>query len=216
VANTLGISINSLQVATITAGGWLIGPATGSWQGAGTLNAVGLYVNGVAVGGGGGVTVYSAAQTATLMTVGQQYIIYRGASNVITNNTTLTQDAVLQFTNVPIGRYICEVYTIWQAASTVAGGFQAAINYSGTFTARGYMSLSALGNTMSQLSGGTEPLNSAGIATSAFAANTDSTSYQIASISVTGIGTFSAFYCNISNGTTTIEPGSYIKLTRLA
>jgi hypothetical protein len=51
--NVFGWHIANNTIASFSATGMVFGAATGAEQGAGTLNATGLYVNGVAVAGGG-------------------------------------------------------------------------------------------------------------------------------------------------------------------
>lgn len=57
-------SIGAVQRATITAGLFMAG-ATGGDQGSGTINATGLFINGVAVSTGGGVTTGTFTATTT-------------------------------------------------------------------------------------------------------------------------------------------------------
>lgn len=62
-SGTAGNPITFTSAGTIATGGWLVGSPTGGAQGSGTINATGVYVNGVSVQGG---AVTSGTFTATL------------------------------------------------------------------------------------------------------------------------------------------------------
>ncbi len=65
-SNTVAFAANSTNIFTYTTNGLIVGAPTGSYKGAGTINATGLYVNGVAVLTDPGIYVYSkVSYTAT-------------------------------------------------------------------------------------------------------------------------------------------------------
>lgn len=64
-ANTVGVAANTTNVMNLTSGGIQVGSPDGGYQGAGTINATGLFVNGSPVGTSGG-TVTSVTGTGTV------------------------------------------------------------------------------------------------------------------------------------------------------
>lgn len=97
-------------------GGVQIGAPTGGDQGAGTLNATGLFINGVSIGGGG----------FTLKAV-------KIADQSQTSNAAYTTDNTLTFA-LSAGKYyyITGVISIVDAGGAGGGGFRGAFNYTGT------------------------------------------------------------------------------------
>jgi hypothetical protein len=97
--------------------GLVIGAPTGGSQGAGTVNATGLYVNGVAVSGG-----YPQLKTV---------IVSTGTSR--TNTNTLTNDAQLTYAIPATGTYRIRVTGVYTSTSSIPG-VTMNLNYSGTIT----------------------------------------------------------------------------------
>ena len=94
-------------------GGVVVGPPTGGDQGLGTLNAVNLLVNGVAVNPFG----VPAIKTIT------------GADNSRTSTTTLTNDATLSYAIPGAGTYRIRA-VVWVASGS--GGVAFNLNFSGS------------------------------------------------------------------------------------
>lgn len=226
-ANTLGIAINTTQVATIAAGGTVFGGAAGGVQGAGTINATGLFVNGVAVGGGGGTTVGTGAAVlnAAGIAVGQTYIVWRSATLSRSSTTTPTADAVLQLTGVPIGTYKIDSVGYFQSSAVASGGAQMLLsNSAGTVTGF-YTMVASLNSSTSSANVVQSVLSQVPWASLTSTQSIGGTTAWGDTISCHGAITVTVSAATLtlnwaqvaSSGTAVIiQPGSYIAITRLA
>jgi hypothetical protein len=181
-------------------GGLFMNGATGGSQGAGTINATGLYVNGVAVGSGS-TTVYKPA-TATEG---------RASSTTPTNSTQLT------YAITATGTYQIECLVFFYNVSSPTAGVNFNINYSGTFTATSspLQENSAINSVNVASSVGNALFTDTGVSNSA------STPYGFlikGSITVTGTGTLAMAFAqnSASVNQTTLGIGSYLNVTKVA
>lgn len=200
-ASVLGLYTNALLRATIDAsGGLFMAGATGSGQGAGTINATGVFVNGVAVGASGLIKAVKTALTARPST------------------TTLSNDPDLVLAIPGAGTYVIEAFvSVYNTlAATVGASYN--LNYSGTFTAASSImgvATSATGPSGNALITGT-------VTTSLVAGNCGTTSPSPllikATLVATGAGNLGfAWAQNSSNATATnVGAGSYITATKIA
>jgi hypothetical protein len=228
-ANTIGIATNGASVATIGAdGGWALGTATGGDKGAGTINAQGLFVNGVSVSGAG-ITVTTAATNISSLAVGQQAIILATGTATRASSTSLTVDTVLQFTNLAVSTgqiYWLEVFANFSSA-TAAVGFSA--GYQGTITGTTFSNLAYGLNTAAGSTGagqfGVGPSNVPGqplmakVFTTAGLGETFYAATLIGGINGTSTnGTIGLGWGQFSSSATvtTRGGGSWIKIIRLA
>lgn len=197
--------------------GLIWGNPTGGDKGVGTINATGLFVNGVAVSAGTGAIIGTGAATlnASSIVVGQQAIVWRSATASIASNTTPTADAVLQVTNLPAGTYTAQAYLFWQVG---AGGVQFVID-SAAGNMNGAFYLSTLGTAaaltfqmgVAQSGGGS---NAASMAPS----TSNENGWGYASIVLGGSSSIRVTWAQaISNAAnSTIQPGSALVVTRVA
>lgn len=98
---TLAFGTNATTRMTIDGSGQLVaGTATGGGKGAGTLNAQGLYVNGVAVNAGGGALINTAyGEISSSCVVGSPS---KSATGCTSGGTGIFQVAVTGFTSTPM------------------------------------------------------------------------------------------------------------------
>jgi hypothetical protein len=100
----------TLKATIASNGGLFMAGATGGSQGSGTINATGLYVNGVAVGTGGSTTVFKASATDRSST------------------TTLASDPDLTFTSAASAVYKIDFCLVFGGVTTGTQGFKFAFN----------------------------------------------------------------------------------------
>lgn len=225
-ANTLGIAANTTSIATFATGGVVFGGATGGAQGAGSINATGLYVNGVPVGATLAPVVGSGSATlsAAGIQIGQSYIVWRNSDLSRNTTVTLTSDPVLQFTNVPVGTYNIFIVTAFTTSGSATQGYQLTVtNTAGTLT-----NSSVVGNSICT-SASSSVTNLSGGTTTAFGAVYANIAVGVSSVwtgefqgqgsfIVSGTATIAFQWAqSASSATNTIlRAGSYMQITRVA
>ena len=199
-------------------GGVTVGNPTGGDQGYGTINATGLYVNGVAVSGSGGVTVVSSGSTAsaTGLAVGQTIYAVKPSTTARSSNTTLTADPALAFSNVPVGTYAVNGSIGVNCATTNTQAFQT--SWSGTnAAAQGNEILGPPSVPGTPSTGALSGTNTQFVAAS-FAAGTNQYMSCEGTLAVTSsAGTFSLNWAQTTSNanSTSVVSGSWVSLTRL-
>lgn len=204
-ADSLGIATGGSNRVTVGPG-VQVGSPTGGDQGAGTINATGLYINGVSVAGGG----LSSAVVKT-------------AATDRSSTTTLTSDPDLQFTAASGGTYDIQFCLAFGGVTTGTQGFKFAFNLTSAGTQNGMW-------------GGSSRVNAAGAAHSGIylGDGTGGTTGQVAfatistgngtnqvcgqgMVSQSGAVTYAIQWAqNSSNANATrLNQGSYIRFTRL-
>ncbi len=220
-----GLEFDNLAVAVATkvdtGGNAVLGSlattgATGGGQGAGTINATALYLNGVVLPTirNNAFNSGTASLNCAAITVGDTYTVQRSADGSITSNATPAIDSVLQFTNLPVGTYRITghgQFTAGAASIGVAAGFNSS---AGTV---GVSQLQGIGVNQSALTN---------IATSSFAnniysANTTDTKYSWSiqgAFTVTVAATVGLFWSQASSSATALllRAGSGFSITRVA
>ena len=198
IDGTSGVTINS----ALSAGSLVIGSPTGGNKGAGTVNATGLYVNGVLVGSGA--TIIAAA---------------KGADTTRTSTITETADPDLQFT-LTAGTWDFELYLGMTSGIGASGGIRLSFGFGGTYTNNtkmawqysGYINGATIA-TANNLNF-TDPFFQASALT-VQAGSIGDTLIVKGSIIVSVSGTFYLQWAQNSSNTsgTTIMKGSYLKAT---
>jgi hypothetical protein len=220
--NTFGIAANTTQIATFATGGSVYGTATGGAQGAGTINAQGIFVNGVAVGtstiAGSGTATLSAASIA----IGQTYIVWRSANAAaITSNTTLASDAVLQITSIPAGTYTVQFFAFWVIGASGVGAKCALVNtagsavnsYIGTMADGANMnSVSTTGNAFISNAASSPVLSLSG---SNSGINESATANGVIVVSSAATIAFQQAQATSSASGVTLQAGSWVAITRI-
>lgn len=131
--NSLGLALNSTLQWNLSGNGLTYQAATGGNQGGGTINAAGLFLNGVGVGGTTNTVVGTGSSTlnASGILVGQTYMVYRNSSLARANNNVITADPVLQLTNVPIGTYTIYMILLFNSTGSSTQGYQVGVTNTG-------------------------------------------------------------------------------------
>lgn len=215
-ANTLGFAANTTAIGTWATGGMVIGSATGGAKGAGTINATGLFVNGVAAGGAAQ-TFNGGPQSAAAIAVGQTFIISRSSNTSVTSNTTQTSDAQLSFTSLPIGTYVYQMSATFLCGAISVG---ATINMSaGGTSVTNHVGSSFIGQNTSVVIGGWnnaigQTTGTAGVSAQQFGAWATG-GFTIAT-AANGSITLQWAQFTSSGSATTIQQNSYISVTRIA
>lgn len=202
--------------------GLIWGNPTGGDKGVGTINAAGVFVNGVAVGTGGGFTPLTSYGTSTLnassINIGQSAIVVRSTSASTSSNVVPTNDAVLQITNLPnTGTYTFQWFANFTCAA-VSVGAQVGPAFNGTITwAAGFGQWTMVNNTFNI---GNEGTGGTGFTCGgAPAASGNSCGQGSGSITYSG-GSCSVIlqWCQFSSSATAlvIEPNSWLMVTRIA
>jgi len=196
-ANSLSVSCNTTKVATFKTG-LIIGAPTGGDQGAGTINAVAYYVNGVAAVPLSFNTKIKATTTSRA------------------TNTTLSNDPDLVFAIPGAGTYQIQVRGF--CTYTVANGLSVNLNYSGTFTAANSSANFLVPNSVG-IGAGSGTI-SAAVATLqySFTGNSTGSLYIDATLVATGAGTIGFSWAQTSSSGTavSINAGSVMTITRIA
>lgn len=218
-ANTLGFAVNTTFAASIAPTGTIWGAATGGLQGAGTINATGLFVNGAAVltSAGSGATVTgtgAAALSAAAIAVGQTYIVWVSTPRNITTNAVPAIDPTVQMTAIPAGTYNFALMGSFSGgASGAVPGFIAGVNNSGgTFSNVSIYTSAASGLGQSLIFGA----NLTG-GQSLTAGNNAGLCYFTGSFKCTVAGAVALFWSQASSsGTaTTLNAGTWLSITRV-
>lgn len=192
--------------------------ATGSGLGAGTINATGLYVNGVNLGTTPTPVVGSgtAPVSAVGLAVGQSVTVTRSASLSKTTNIVPAIDPVLQVTNIPVGTYKLAVVAGFLASGGGPGcqaGFAAS---AGTITPGGTFIGSQIYASVGTGQQNSSAASNSMVTDTSAAANYTVTMNGVMQISV--IATVGLYWSQgvSSASATVLEPGSSLTLTRIA
>jgi hypothetical protein len=181
------------------AGGVQVGSPTGAGQGLGTLNATGLFVNGVAL----------AAPA----------VVVKPALTSRASNVAPTNDGDLVLSISATGTYRVEVVAPFYNTASATAGFKCNVNYSGTFTAAASNILFTTGVAAAAsaniASAQATVINSGNCGGSSAAPNVV---YGIGQIVVTGAGTLGFSWSqNNTNATgTVLSQGAYLQITKIA
>lgn len=196
---------DSITINGAAGGGVIVGAPTGSFKGVGTLNATGLFVNGVAVSTG------SSALAAT-----------KAALTARASTTTLTNDPDLVVAIPGAGTYQVEVQFNAYCATT-GNGISANLNYSGSFTQTASLfsfitsnGLAITGNAVISSAVGTTLIQSSAISTTI----NGSTGVTVlhATLVATGAGNLGFAWAQTASGVaaTNVGAGSRMVVTKIA
>lgn len=116
--NVLGLFANSTLIVTLATGGVVFGAATGGAQGVGTINATGLFVNGVAVGAAAGTYAF----------------VVKPADTSRASTTVIADDPDLQIAFAAGHVFDIEFGLEFNQTAGGTGGLSVAVRYSGAPT----------------------------------------------------------------------------------